>query len=95
MFVLHVDLAVRPGSQQDLEAVYRSIFCPAISGQEGFHDVGLLRPSEGDDQMYRLTIAFTNQDFQQRWVATDLHQQVWPQIERRCSEYSVRYYAPV
>jgi heme-degrading monooxygenase HmoA len=94
MFVLHVDLTVKTDAQQDLETVYREVFSPAISVQDGFHAAGLLRPGDVGNG-YRLTIAFINREFQQRWVATDLHQEVWPQIESRCSGFSVNYYTVV
>ena len=92
MFVLHVDLVVKPGLQQDIEAAYVNAFYPAISGQVGFQAAGLLRLDEGGNS-YRLTIAFINREFQRQWVATDLHQEVWPQIESRCSGFSVNYYS--
>jgi heme-degrading monooxygenase HmoA len=94
MFVLHVDLTVKPGAQPDLEAVYREVFSPAISVQAGFHAAGLLRPDDGGNR-YRLTLAFINREFQQQWVAADLHQEVWPQIESRCTGFSVSYYTVV
>lgn len=94
MFILHVDLMVKPGAQQDLESAYREVFSPAISAQAGFQAVGLLCPDDVKNP-YRLTIAFTNREVQQRWVATDLHQIVWPQIESRCIGCSVNYYSAV
>jgi heme-degrading monooxygenase HmoA len=94
MFVLHVDLVVKPGLQKDIEAAYGKVFYPAISRRAGFQAAGMLRPDEGGNN-YRLTIAFTNREFQKQWVATDLHQQVWPQIENRCSGFSVNYYTTV
>ena len=92
MFVLHVDLVVKPGLQQEIEAVYGNVFYPAISGQAGFQAAGLLRPDEGGSS-YGLTIAFSNRKLQQQWEGTDLHQEV--QIERRCSGISVNYYTAV
>jgi hypothetical protein len=47
MFVLHVDLLVKPGLQEDIEATYKNVFYPAISEQVGFQATGLLRPDEG------------------------------------------------
>ena len=94
MFVLHVDLVVKPGMQQDIELAYGEVFYPAISGQAGFQAAGLLRPEAGGNS-YRLTIAFINRELQQKWVSTELHQQVWPQIESRCSGFSVNYYTTV
>jgi heme-degrading monooxygenase HmoA len=90
MFVLHVELKVKPGLQQPLEKTYREIFLPAISSQKGFQSAHLLRPVEGGADDYRLTLAFDHQASQQQWVATDIHQQVWPQIESQCVEFSAR-----
>ena len=69
-------------------------FRPAISSQEGFRAVELLRPNK-DGSAYRLSITFASQPLQQKWVATDLHQQVWPQIEAHSSGYSVADYTSV
>ncbi|HUY12842.1 MAG TPA: antibiotic biosynthesis monooxygenase [Terriglobia bacterium] len=93
MFVLHVEMEIKPGLQHALEKTYVETFRPAISRQEGFSAMNLLRPSEDGD--YRLSIAFDSQPLQQKWVATDVHQQVWPLMENHCSAYSVRYYNTV
>lgn len=94
MFVLHVEMKVKPGLQKALEDIYRATFNPAIVRQNGFRCVDLLRPfdAEGD---YRLSISFEDQASQQKWVATELHQEVWPQIEQQCVSYSVRHFKAV
>ena len=46
MFVLFVDMRVKPGSQPALEKTYNDVFRPAIARQEGFRDVELLRPNQ-------------------------------------------------
>jgi len=94
MFVLFVDMSVKSGSHPDLEKTFSEIFRPAISRQEGFRDVELLRPNQ-DGGEYRLRIAFEVHDLQKKWVASDLHQQVWPQIEGHCAGYSVKDYTSV
>jgi heme-degrading monooxygenase HmoA len=94
MFVLFVDAKVKPGSEQGLEKLYTETFRPAISAQEGFVGVELLRPNRSGDE-YRLRIAFETHPLQQKWVATDLHQQVWPQMERHFADYSVTDYTAV
>jgi heme-degrading monooxygenase HmoA len=76
MFVLHVEMKVKPGSQQDLEQTYNGAFLPAITQQSGFRGASLLRPARSAAN-YRLTIAFDDGDSQQRWVATSLHDPVW------------------
>jgi heme-degrading monooxygenase HmoA len=94
MFVLFVDMQVKPGSQPTLEKTYTEIFRPAISRQDGFRWVELLR-SNRDSGEYRLSIAFAVHDLQKKWVASDLHQEVWPQVEAHCLEYSVKDYTSV
>ena len=94
MFVLFVDIQLRPGSQQTLEKTYIEIFRPAISRQEGFRGVELLRPNQ-DSGEYRLSIAFESHPLQKKWVATDLHQDVWPQMENHCADYSVNGYTSI
>jgi len=94
MFVLHVELKVKPGLQQALEKTYREVFVPAISPQPGFQSANLLRPVE-DGADYRLTLAFNDQSLQQGVVATDLHQQIWPQMEGQCAGFSATGYNTV
>ncbi len=94
MFVLFVDMKIKPGSQQALEATYTGTFRAAISRQEGFRGVELLRPNHDGDE-YRLSIAFESLPLQKNWVASDLHQEVWPQMENHCADYSVRDYTSV
>ena len=90
MFVLHIELMVKPG----LEKTYLEKFRPAISAQEGFNAVQLLHSKE-DDANYRLCLTFDQQGSQQKWVATDLHQGVWPAIADQCAEFSVQRYGTV
>ena len=94
MFVLFVEMKIKPGSQGALEKTYLATFRPAISKQEGFSDVELLRPNQAGGE-YRLRIAFTSHDLQKQWVATDLHQVVWPQMEAHAADYSVNDYTAV
>ncbi|MEO6801694.1 MAG: antibiotic biosynthesis monooxygenase family protein [Granulicella sp.] len=94
MFILYVDMSVKPGSEQLLEQTFKTVFITAISNQEGFASAGLMRSdtTAGD---YRLVLKFENQSLQQNWVATPLHQEVWPQIESHCASYSVQTYLSV
>lgn len=94
MFVLHVELQVKPGVEQNLEKTYIEAFRPAISQQEGFLSVNLLRPRDGAKN-YVLSIAFEDRSRQQKWVATALHQEVWSPIESSCAGYAVKGYDAV
>lgn len=94
MFILHVDIMAKPGSELALEKTYVDVFRPAVSSQEGFDRVELLRSNRtGVD--YLLSIAFDLQASQQNWVASDLHQQVWPEMESQCESCAVKDYTSV
>ncbi|HXH50464.1 MAG TPA: antibiotic biosynthesis monooxygenase [Terriglobia bacterium] len=88
MFVLHVDLEVRSDSRKALESTYEGVFRPAISSQPGFDHILLLQ-SDKFPNVYRLVIAFQDEPSQKKWVASDLHQEVWPRMESSCSSYKV------
>lgn len=91
--VLHVELEVKEGAGDALVDTYRSTFRPAITRQEGFRAVRLLRPVEAPG--YRLVIEFSHEEHRLRWVASDLHQGVWPQIESHCSGYTPNLFSEV
>jgi heme-degrading monooxygenase HmoA len=55
--------------------------------------VMLLRPETG--RSYVLSIAFENQALQQKWVATELHGQVWTQMEAHFDGYSLKTFTAV
>lgn len=92
MSVLIVDLQVRAGEESTLEAVFASEFRPAISAQPGFDRVDLLRPVDGGHWL--LEIRFVDEPARLRWVATDLHQKVWPLIDNCCDEATPVVYQP-
>lgn len=93
MFVLHVVIKMKPGCEKDAEQTYSGPFKTAISAQSGFRGVDFLRPGEGGD--YVLSIAFESQSLQEKWVATDLHARVWPQMEANFDGYTVKSYTAV
>jgi heme-degrading monooxygenase HmoA len=93
MFILHVGLQPKPGQGQALEQAFQGAFKAAITAQPGFKAVHLLRPDDGGDHV--LSIAFENQALQQKWVATDLHQEVWPTIEKHLAGFTVRTFGAV
>ena len=93
MFVLHVAIKVKSGREQAAQDVFNGPFKPAISAQPGFKDVRFLKPKEGGDHV--LAIAFESQAQQQKWVATDLHTQVWGQMQANFDGYTVNAYDTV
>ena len=87
MFVLLVKVKMKAGQAAAAEKVFAGPFKAAITAQPGFRDVKFLRPS--DDGDYVLSIAFENQPLQQQWVKTDLHGEVWSQMEQNFEGYTV------
>lgn len=94
MFVLHIELTVKSGSQPDLEKTFAERFYPAIAAQDGFAVAQLLRSNDADTT-YRLCLSFDRHASQQKWVATDLHQDVWSLVESLCESYTVAGYTAV
>jgi heme-degrading monooxygenase HmoA len=85
---LHVDLDVDPAKEKDLVANFKKSFRPTISKQAGFVDVKLLKFREAKvgtkppgSWSYRLLISFQTEELRTKWVASDDHQKVWPQME--------------
>jgi|HubBroStandDraft_6_1064221.scaffolds.fasta_scaffold1227595_1 heme-degrading monooxygenase HmoA len=95
MFVLHVDLSIKPGMTKALESTYRDVFVPAISKQAGFSEVKLLRAIDSETQSPRLVIAFEREELQKKWVATDLHQEVWPKMNANMAHFTIKKYETV
>jgi heme-degrading monooxygenase HmoA len=93
MSVLIVELRLRPGEESNLEREYRDAFRPAVSAQPGFEAVTLLRPSEG--ARWLLEIRFVDEPSRRAWVATDLHQAVWPLVGDLCEDVTPEVFEPV
>ena len=75
---------MRPGQEHHLEGAFVATFRPAISAQPGFVAVDLLRPEGG--RRWLLEIRFVDEATRLAWVATDVHQRVWPEIDRLCDQ---------
>ena len=84
---LHVDLDVDPHKEKALLDTFQQTFKPAIIRQPGFVDVQLLKMRTALMGAaptllgYRLLISFETEEQRLKWVATETHQKVWPQME--------------
>jgi heme-degrading monooxygenase HmoA len=88
MFVLHVEFKVKPGQDQAMIQTYRQSFAPAIASQNGYRSAELLRSTESDQ--YLLSIAFETDDLRIQWVNSELHQEVWPKMEKHFAAMSLK-----
>ncbi len=84
---LHVDLSVDPAREKEMLKNFETIFRPAASKQPGYIDVKLLKLRSAvmgkapAGINYRFELTFQSEELRQKWVATDVHQKVWPTIE--------------
>lgn len=94
---LHVDISVDPAKEQEMLKNFRTIFRPAAAKQPGFIDVKMLKlrsalqGSAPAGANYRFELTFASEDLRKKWVATDVHQQVWPTIEKtlKSKDYTI------
>jgi len=81
MIQLHVNAKIIRGVRNELEKNYRESFLPTISRQEGFRACYLLIDIEGTDYC-EILISFNSESSREKWVASDDHQVVWPEIKK-------------
>ena len=84
---LYVDLSVDPAKEQEMLHNFKTIFRPAASKQPGYIDVQILKlrsALQGNAPAglnYRFVLKYASEELRQKWVASAVHQKVWPTIE--------------
>lgn len=94
---LHVDLTVAPAKEKEMLKNFETIFRPAASKQPGYIDVKMLKlrstlmGKAPAGVNYRFALTFQSEELRQKWIASDVHQKVWPTIENLLStkDYTV------
>src|SRR6266436_6090554 len=88
---LHVDLSVDPAREKEMLHNFETIFRPAASKQPGYIDVKMLKlrstllGKAPAGMNYRFALTFQSEELRQKWIASDVHQKVWPTIENTLS----------
>ena len=84
---LFVDLSVDPAKEKEMLHNFQTVFRPAASKQPGYIDVKMLKlraafmgPAPADIN-YRFELSFESEELRQKWIASAVHQKVWPMIE--------------
>jgi hypothetical protein len=85
MIELHIYLEPFAGKESQLESVFREAFVPAISVQQGFKRVALLKARDALRQ-YRIELAFDNEELRLKWVASLEHQAAFPRVAALCQQ---------
>ena len=94
---LHVDLSVDPAREKEMLKNFETVFRPAASKQPGYIDVKMLKlrstvmGKAPAGVNYRFALTFQSEELRQKWIATDVHQKVWPTIENtlKTKDYTV------
>jgi hypothetical protein len=89
--LLHVDLAVDPAKEKEMLHNFKTIFRPAAEKFPGYIDVKMVKlrtavmGAAPKGVNYRFILSYKSEELRQKWVASDIHQKVWPTIENTLS----------
>ena len=84
---LHVDLSVDPAKEKEMLHNFETIFRPAAMKFPGYIAVKMLKlrsalmGSAPSGVNYRFELTYQSEELRQKWVASPIHQKVWPTIE--------------
>jgi hypothetical protein len=84
---LHVDLTVDPAKEQEMLKNFHTIFKPAAMKHPGYIDVQIVKLRTAlmgkapEGMNYRFVLTFKSEELRQKWIASDVHQKVWPTVE--------------
>jgi hypothetical protein len=96
MIQVHVDMAIDAAKEQDMLRYFQTVFRPAAMKFRGYVDVRMLKLSAvpvgtGPAGInYRFAITYESEELRQKWVASEIHQEVWGAMEKMAApDYSV------
>ena len=91
MIQVHVDLAIDPAKEQEMLRYFQTVFRPAAMKFRGYIDVRMLMVravpvgTAPPGINYRFAITYESEELRQKWVASDIHQEVWGGMEKMLS----------
>jgi hypothetical protein len=91
MIQVHVDLEVTPAKEQEMLRYFETVFRPAAAKFQGYRDVRMLKlravpvGTAPAGLNYRFAITYESEALRQKWIAADIHQEVWGGIEKMLS----------
>jgi len=97
MIQVHVEMAVDPAKEQEMVRYFQNVFRPAAMKFRGYIDVRMLKVvavpfgTAPAGLNYRFSITYESEELRQKWVASDIHQEVWGAMEKTLSnpDYTV------
>lgn len=97
MIQVHVDMAVDSAKEREMVRYFETVFRPAAMKFRGYIDVRVLKLSgvpvgtAPAGINYRFTITYESEELRQKWIASEIHQEVWGEMEKMLStpDYTV------
>ena len=91
MVQVHVEMAIDPAKEQEMVRYFQTVFRPAAMKFRGYVDVRMLKllavpvGAVPAGLNYRFSITYENEELRQKWVASEIHQDVWGAMEKMLS----------
>jgi hypothetical protein len=93
---LHVDLSVDPSKEAEMLHIFRTQFRPAARKHPGYMDVKMLKLRSAlqgnapQGMNYRFVLTYESEEQRKAWVASAIHQKLWPTIENTLTSKDYR-----
>jgi hypothetical protein len=87
MIQIHVDLSVDPAKEKEMMQRFETDFKPAAAQFEGYLDVKIVKLRKAfvgkapAGINHRFVLRYQSEELRQKWIASDIHQEVWGMIE--------------
>jgi len=88
MIQIHVDLSVDPAKEAQMLRDFQTLFKPAAAQFAGYIDVKIVKLRKAfvgqapEGMNYRFVLRYENEELRQKWITSDIHQEVWGIIEQ-------------
>jgi antibiotic biosynthesis monooxygenase (ABM) superfamily enzyme len=97
MIQIHVDMSVDPSKEAQMLRDFEDHFKPAAASFPGYRDVKIIKLRKAfvgeapEGVNYRFVLRYESEELRQKWIASDIHQEVWGMIEQtfRNTNYNV------
>lgn len=90
MIQVHVEMDIDPAKEREMVRYFQDVFRPAAMKFRGYIDVRMLKVvavpvGAAPGLNYRFSITYESEELRQKWVASDIHQEVWGAMEKTLS----------
>ncbi|MEO5926235.1 MAG: hypothetical protein ABIR70_20610 [Bryobacteraceae bacterium] len=84
---IQLDMSVDPAKEQEMLRLFEKNFKPAAMKFQGYMDVKIIKLRKAVSGKapaginYRFVLRYQSEELRQKWIAADIHQKVWGEIE--------------